>query len=229
VINRFGFNSGGLAPFVERLARRRGRPGIVGANVGKNRDAPDAAADYIACLAAIGTLADYVVVNVSSPNTPGLRALQAVDSLRGVLEAARAGAARGLREAGSARHVPLLVKIAPDLLDADVEAIADLALELGLEGVVAVNTTIAHNLGEGGLSGPPLLARGLETVSLLRRRLGDGPAIIGVGGITGPQDIRDYLKAGATLVQAYTAFIYEGPFWPARVQRQAGVLAASQR
>jgi hypothetical protein len=132
---------------------------------------------------------------------------------------AGADAGTGRVDSDSARRVPLLVKIAPDLADEDVDAIADLALDLGLDGVVAVNTTIRHALGEGGLSGPPLLARGLEVVARLRARLGTGPVIIGVGGISSPEDAGAYLAAGADLVQAYTAFIYEGPAFPGRVNR----------
>ena len=122
-------------------------------------------------------------------------------------------------EAVPERRVPLLVKIAPDLADEDVDAVADLVTELGLDGVVAVNTTIAHDLGPGGLSGPPELERGVDVVARLRVRLGDGPTIIGVGGISNPQDAQRYLAAGANLLQAYTALIYEGPFWASRVNK----------
>ncbi len=152
---------------------------------------------------------------MSSPNTPGLRDLQSVDALRPLLVATRA-AADEVTEPGS---VPLLVKIAPDLADDDVLAVADLVAELDLAGVVAVNTTIAHDLGEGGLSGPPLLERGLAVVALLRGRLGPGRTIIGVGGITTADDVRAYLAAGADLVQGYTGLIYRGPFWAAHLHR----------
>ena len=162
--------------------------------------------------------ADYLVVNVSSPNTPGLRSLQSVESLRPILSA--------VREAGDAaarRRIPLLVKIAPDLADEDIDAVADLVLELGLDGVVATNTTIAHDLGEGGLSGSPLLPRALEVVRRLRSRLGEEPTIIGVGGISSIMDAELMLEAGADLLQAYSAFIYNGPAWPGRINRALAV------
>ncbi|GAA3820098.1 quinone-dependent dihydroorotate dehydrogenase [Cellulomonas soli] len=222
--NRMGFNNAGSAVAAERLQRlratRAGRAAVVGVNIGKTKvTAPeDAPADYATSAGRLAPYADYLVVNVSSPNTPGLRDLQAVSSLRPILEATRAAADEATDRAGRPR-VPLLVKIAPDLSDEDVDAVADLALELGLEGVVAVNTTIAHDLGPGGVSGPPLLSRGLDVVARLRGRLGPEPVIIGVGGITTPSDAREYLAVGATLVQGYTAFIYQGPFWASRIAR----------
>ncbi|MGN8245334.1 quinone-dependent dihydroorotate dehydrogenase [Cellulomonas soli] len=222
--NRMGFNNAGSAVAAERLRRLRGtaagRAAVVGVNIGKTKATPaqDAPADYATSAGRLAPYADYLVVNVSSPNTPGLRDLQAVSSLRPILEATRAAADEATARAGRAR-VPLLVKIAPDLSDEDVDAVADLALELELDGVVAVNTTIAHDLGPGGVSGPPLLARGLDVVARLRSRLGPDPVIIGVGGITTPADAREYLAVGATLVQGYTAFIYQGPFWASRIAR----------
>ncbi|MDR3201594.1 MAG: quinone-dependent dihydroorotate dehydrogenase [Bifidobacteriaceae bacterium] len=223
--NRMGFNNQGAARVARRLARvrrtRAGRAGIVGVNIGKSKLTPPerAAADYRTSARLLAPHADYVVVNVSSPNTPGLRDLQAVPALRPILAAAREGADLG----SPGRRVPLLVKIAPDLADGEIDAIASLALELGLDGVVAVNTTVDHRLGEGGLSGPPLLARGLQVVAHLRERLGPDAVVIGVGGISSASDAAAYLAAGATLVQAYTAFIYEGPFWPARVNAGSGL------
>ncbi|MDR2722372.1 MAG: quinone-dependent dihydroorotate dehydrogenase [Cellulomonadaceae bacterium] len=219
--NRMGFNNDGahtVAANLRRLrASKRGRSIIVGVNIGKNKvtEAADAAADYAVCARVLAPYADYLVVNVSSPNTPGLRDLQSVESLQPILEAARAAA----DEATPGRHVPLLVKIAPDLADADVDAVADLVKDLGLDGMAAVNTTIGHDLGPGGLSGPPLLDRGLDVVARLRARLGDGPAIIGGGGVTTAADARAYLDAGATLVQGYTGFIYVGPLWPSRINK----------
>ena len=221
VRNRMGFNNEGAAVVAARLRRLRatswGRRAVIGVNIGKSKVTPveRAPEDYATSAAALAPFADYLVVNVSSPNTPGLRSLQAVEQLRPVLEAVRA-ASDGARPGP---HVPVLVKIAPDLSDDDVDAVADLVAELGLEGVVAVNTTIAHDLGEGGLSGPPLLARGLEVVRRLRERLPEGALVIGVGGITTAQDARAYREAGADLVQGYTGFIYEGPFWAARLNR----------
>ncbi|HEV6954039.1 MAG TPA: quinone-dependent dihydroorotate dehydrogenase [Promicromonospora sp.] len=226
VRNRMGFNNEGAAAAAERLRALRstaaGRAIVVGANIGKSKVTPaqDAPADYVTSARLLAPWADYLVVNVSSPNTPGLRDLQATESLRPILEAVRA-AADEATAAGTAdgRRVPLLVKIAPDLADEDVDAVADLVLELGLDGVVAVNTTIGHDRGPGGLSGPPLLGRGLEVVARLRERLGTGPVIIGVGGITRADDVRAYLRAGADLTQGYTSFVYEGPFWASDINR----------
>lgn len=223
--NRMGFNNQGSAAVARTLATLRstpaGRAAVVGVNIGKTKVTPveDAAVDYATSAERLAPYADYLVVNVSSPNTPGLRDLQSVESLRPVLEATRAAADRASAAAARPR-VPLLVKIAPDLADEDVDAVADLALELGLDGVVAVNTTIAHDLGPGGVSGPPLLDRGLAVVRRLRDRLGPDPVIIGVGGISTGADALAYREAGATLVQGYTGFIYRGPFWAARIARE---------
>jgi dihydroorotate dehydrogenase len=224
--NRMGFNNEGAAAVSARLRRLRATPSgrrlVVGVNIGKTKVTPadQAPGDYATSAGLLAPYADYLVVNVSSPNTPGLRDLQSVTSLRPILVAVREAA-----DAATASRVPLLVKIAPDLSDDDVDAVADLALELGLDGVVAVNTTIAHTLGAGGLSGPPVRTRGLEVVARLRNRLGAGPVIIGVGGISTGADARDYLAAGATLVQGYTGFVYGGPFWASRVNRALGVTA----
>lgn len=223
LVNRMGFNNHGARAAGARLRALRssaaGRRLVVGANIGKTKLVPadGAVADYVASAREVAPWADYLVVNVSSPNTPGLRDLQAVEHLRPILGAVAAAA-----DEAAGRHVPLLVKIAPDLSDDDVDAVADLAAQLGLAGVVAVNTTIAHPYGAGGLSGPPLHARGVEVVRRLRARLGDGPVIIGVGGISTAADARAYLAAGATILQAYTAFVYRGPFWAARLNRELG-------
>ncbi|GAA1992366.1 quinone-dependent dihydroorotate dehydrogenase [Isoptericola halotolerans] len=224
VRNRMGFNNDGALEMAERLRRLRssaaGRAAVVGVNIGKNKttSAEDAAVDYAMCARLLAPHADYLVVNVSSPNTPGLRDLQTTAELRPILAAARQAADEATSTAG-VRRTPLLVKIAPDLADADVDAVADLALELGLDGVVAVNTTIGHDRGPGGLSGPALLPRGLEVVGRLRARLGPDPVVIGVGGVTHADDVRAYLRAGADLVQGYTSFVYEGPLWPSRLNR----------
>jgi dihydroorotate dehydrogenase len=217
LVNRMGFNNAGAAAAAARLADRGGRPGIVGVNIGKTKTAPDAAADYRASAGALAVHADYLVINVSSPNTPGLRDLQAVGALREIVAAVR----EGLGE----HRVPLLVKIAPDLADEDVDAIADLALELELDGLIATNTTIKREglrdaaPAEGGLSGRPLKARSLEVLRRLHARVGDRLTLISVGGVESADDVVERLRAGATLVQAYTAFIYGGPLWPSRVQR----------
>jgi len=225
--NRMGFNNEGSADVAERLRRLRATPAgrrlVVGVNIGKTKVTPaeHAPVDYATSAARLAPYADYLVVNVSSPNTPGLRDLQSVEALRPILEATRVAADEATAKAGKPA-VPLLVKIAPDLSDEDVDAVAELAAELGLEGIVAVNTTIAHDLGPGGLSGPPVLARGLDVVARLRSRLGPDAVIIGVGGITTPADAREYVAVGATLVQGYTGLIYEGPFWPSRITRALG-------
>lgn len=233
VVNRMGFNNDGADAVAERLAararQRGGRPGpVLGVNIGKTKVVPEdeALADYTHSARRLAPYADYLVVNVSSPNTPGLRDLQAVEKLQPLLEGVR----RAADEASSARRVPLLVKIAPDLADGDVLAVADLALAVGLDGVIATNTTIARDglatpaadvaaIGAGGLSGVPLRDRALVVTRLLRERLGPEATIIGVGGITTADDARARLEAGATLLQGYTAFIYGGPLWPSRLVR----------
>src|SRR6266700_2000272 len=225
LVNRMGFNNAGAAAAAARLGRARGGP-VVGVNIGKTRAVPDAdaAADYAASARAVAAVADYVVVNVSSPNTPGLRDLQAADRLRPVLVAVRAA----LDAAVSGGRVPLLVKIAPDLADEDVDAVADLAIELGLDGIIATNTTVSRDglaspaaqvaaAGAGGLSGPPLRARALAVLTRLRARAGDRLVLIAAGGIETPDDAWERLRAGATLVQAYTGFVYGGPLWPRRM------------
>jgi dihydroorotate dehydrogenase len=226
LVNRMGFNNGGAAAAAARLRRRRGGP-VVGVNIGKTRAVPEAeaAADYAASARAVAGVADYVVVNVSSPNTPGLRDLQAADRLRPVLVAVRAAldAAQG-----GGRPVPLLVKIAPDLAADDIDAVADLAVELGLDGIIATNTTVARDglaspaaevaaAGAGGLSGPPLRTRSLAVLRRLHERAGGRLVLIAAGGIETPDDAWERLAAGATLVQAYTGFIYGGPLWPRRL------------
>lgn len=227
LVNRMGFNNPGAPAAAARLRRARGRGPIAGVNIGKTRAAPEseAAADYAASARAVAGVADYVVVNVSSPNTPGLRDLQAADRLRPVLAAVRSALDSS---APAGRRVPLLVKIAPDLADADVDAVADLALGLGLDGIVATNTTVSREglastaaevaaAGTGGLSGPPLRARSLAVLRRLRARAGDRLVLIAAGGIETPDDAWERLQAGATLVQAYTGFVYGGPLWPRRM------------
>jgi dihydroorotate dehydrogenase len=232
LINRMGFNNDGAQAAAQRLRALRERRGggarrpVVGVNIGKTKvvDPQDAPADYRASAERLAALADYVVVNVSSPNTPGLRDLQAVEQLEPIVTA--------VREAidASGRRVPLLVKIAPDLADEDVDAVADLALATGLDGIVATNTTIARDglradaaavaaAGAGGLSGAPLRERSLQVLRRLRARVGDRLVLVSVGGVETPEDAFERLRAGATLVQAYTAFVYGGPLWPRRMSR----------
>ncbi|WP_431955658.1 quinone-dependent dihydroorotate dehydrogenase [Nocardia lijiangensis] len=220
LINRMGFNNHGAARAAEQL-RARAATVPIGANIGKTKivEAADAAADYATSAALLGPLADFVVVNVSSPNTPGLRDLQAVESLRPLL-----------RTVLDTVQVPVLVKIAPDLSDEDVDAVADLALELGLAGIVATNTTIRRDglrtdaaevaaMGAGGLSGAPVADRSLEVLRRLYRRVGDRLVLISVGGIETPDQAFERILAGATLLQGFTGFIYGGPFWTRKIHR----------
>ena len=234
IVIRMGFNNHGAAAAAARLRRSRKRV-IVGVNIGKTRAVPEdeAVADYAASARAVAGVADYVVVNVSSPNTPGLRDLQATARLKPLLVAVRDALDTGALEA----RVPLLVKIAPDLADEDVDAIADLAVELGLDGIIATNTTISRSglvspeaevaaAGAGGLSGPPLRERSLVVLRRLRERAGDRLVLVAAGGIETADDAWERLAAGATLVQAYTGFVYGGPFWPRRIN--AGLAARAR-
>lgn len=234
LINRMGFNNEGSAAVAERLAARKAVfPTTVGVNIGKTKVVPEeeAVADYVTSTERLARHADYLVVNVSSPNTPGLRNLQAVDHLRPLLSAVREAADRTVTD----RRVPLLVKIAPDLADEDVDAVADLALELGLDGIIATNTTIARDgLGlrsdvalvkeTGGLSGAPLKERSLEVLRRLYARVGDRITLVGVGGVETAEDVWQRILAGATLVQGYSAFIYQGPLWCRTVHRDLAAL-----
>ncbi|MGW3401977.1 quinone-dependent dihydroorotate dehydrogenase [Streptomyces zhihengii] len=238
LINRMGFNNEGSAAVAERLAgRREVFRTTLGVNIGKTKVVPEeeAVADYVASTERLARHADYLVVNVSSPNTPGLRNLQATESLRPLLTAVREAADRTV----TGRRVPLLVKIAPDLADEDVDAVADLALELGLDGIIATNTTIAREgLGltsppdvvaeTGGLSGAPVKARSLKVLRRLYARVGDRITLVGVGGIADAEDAWQRILAGATLVQGYSAFVYEGPFYARAIHKGlAARLAAS--
>lgn len=227
LINRMGFNNSGAAAAAERLAGREGAQ-VVGVNVGKTKAVPEADApeDYARSVRHVAPHADYLVLNVSSPNTPGLRNLQAVERLRPLVAHVR----RTLAEACPGREVPMLVKIAPDLADADVDAVADLVVDLGLAGIVATNTTIAREglhsaanrveaCGEGGLSGAPLKSRATEVLRRLRARVGPRLVLIASGGIESAEDAWERIRAGATLVQVYTALVYEGPGLPRRLTR----------
>jgi len=243
LVNRMGFNNEGSAAVAARLAvrraRKRGRHDdtVVGVNIGKTKVVPEAEAiaDYVTSTERLARQADYFVVNVSSPNTPGLRDLQAVDRLRPLLTEVRATLDRV-----AAEHVPLLVKIAPDLADADVDAVADLALELGLDGIIATNTTIGREglrssraaveaAGAGGLSGAPLKQRSLEVLRRLHARTEGRLVLVGVGGIETGDDVWERILAGATLVQGYSGFIYRGPFWARGVHRQLAARLRASR
>ena len=216
LLNRMGFNNHGAGQLALRLARHR--PDVpIGVNIGKSKVTPpeEAAQDYASSARLLGPLAAYLVVNVSSPNTPGLRDLQAVESLRPILAAVLAETT-----------TPVLVKIAPDLSDSDVDAVADLALELGLAGIVATNTTISRSglrtpgvedLGPGGISGPPLAHRSLEVLRRLYARVGDRQVLIGVGGIENADDAWERITAGASLLQGYTGFVYGGGLWAKQI------------
>ena len=234
VINRMGFNNAGaaaVAPRLERATRRIDRP-VVGANIGKSRvvDVDAAIADYRESTRLLAPSADYLVVNVSSPNTPGLRGLQDIDRLAPLLEAVR-------DEAGG---VPVLVKIAPDLSDAEAREIAGLVVQLGLAGIVATNTTLSRSslrtppevvaaAGDGGLSGPPVGARSLELLRVLRDAVPPGMCIISVGGVETGDDVAARLAAGATLVQGYTGFLYRGPLWARQINTHLAGLRRAAR
>ena len=229
LINRMGFNSAGASAVAARLRRYRAEPADghvpVGVNIGKNRATPLAEAedDYLACFEALYGLADFVTMNISSPNTPGLADLQTRTAAR-ALTAALATARKRLTPAGS-QSKPLLVKVSPDLPGDDLEAAATAALEGGADGLVAVNTTLArpptlrgkHAAQAGGLSGAPLRTLALDAVRRLRRCVGDGPILIGVGGVTSAADMRAMRDAGADLVQVYTSLVYRGFGLPRRL------------
>lgn len=239
IVNRMGFNNNGAAAVADRLfeqrlgeatdrARHGGAGGsVIGVNIGKTKAVPgeEAVADYVASARELAGFADYLVINVSSPNTPGLRDLQAVEQLRPLL-----AEVRSTLDSEGQRTLPLLVKIAPDLADADIDAVADLALELGLDGIIATNTTIARDglrsapeqvseVGTGGLSGAPLRRRSLDVLRRLRARVGDRLVLVAVGGIETPRDAWERIRAGATLVQGYTGLVYGGPLWPRTMHR----------
>lgn len=223
LVNRMGFNNHGARSAARRLAAARRLPGrpVIGANIGKSRvvDVAEAIPDYVASTRALAGVCDYLVVNVSSPNTPGLRGLQEVDRLGPLLRAVQAAAA----------GTPLLVKISPDLSDEEIGRVVDLVVATGLDGVIATNTTTGREglttpaaevdaAGEGGLSGTPLADRSLEVLRLIRSRA-PRLCIISVGGVTDARDVAQRLTLGATLVQGYTAFLYVGPLWARGIAR----------
>lgn len=223
LINRMGFNNDGADVVAQRLKDLRTRGAklpIIGVNIGKSKitELKDAVADYQYSARLLAPFADYIAVNVSSPNTPGLRSLQAIDQLEPILVAVQAEAA----------GKPVLVKIAPDLADEDVVAVAELAVKLSLDGVIATNTTISRDhlktdsrtvesMGPGGLSGPGLQTRSIEILKLLRANLPSSIAIISVGGVFSSEDVAKRLELGAALVQGYTGFVYEGPLWARKI------------
>jgi dihydroorotate dehydrogenase len=216
LINRMGFNNAGHAALRARLARRAARGGIVGVNIGANRDSKDRVADYVAGVHAFADLASYLAVNVSSPNTPGLRDLQARASLAGLLAAVTEARAAATEKTG--RRVPILLKISPDLHDEELIDIADEVQTNGVDGLIVSNTTVSRDgLADpnrdaaGGLSGKPLFERSTRVLARMRQLVGPALPIIGVGGIDSADAALAKITAGATLIQIFTGMIYEGP------------------
>ena len=230
VINRLGFNNHGMEAVAARLARRgRAGPGVLGVNVGANKDAADRVRDYVTGIDRFAGLADYLTVNISSPNTPGLRALQsraALDDLLARVIAARDGAAAG------GPPTPLFLKIAPDLTDEDARDIADVALARAVDGLIVSNTTIArpdtltspHRGQAGGLSGRPLFKASTRVLADMYRLTDGRLPIVGVGGVSSGGDAYAKIRAGASLVQLYTALVYEGPGLVGRIKRELASL-----
>ena len=230
LINRMGFNNDGVDAVARRLKALRARGGtlpIIGVNIGKNKTTPqeNALDDYVACTTALTQYADYLVVNVSSPNTPGLRGLQERSFLEPILRAVR----------DHAEDTPVLVKIAPDLNDDAIAEVVDVVCDLGLAGIVATNTTISREslrtpldvvarMGEGGLSGAPLAARSVDVLRTIRHTLPREYCVISVGGVMSGDDAQRLLDNGATLIQAYTGFVYRGPFFARKVLEEMGGL-----
>jgi dihydroorotate dehydrogenase len=222
VINRMGFNNAGGAAALERLRARAGRPGIVGVNIGANKDSPDRIADYAVMAKMMAPFSDYLCVNVSSPNTPGLRALQDEGALAALLDAVIAARA----ESGCDVPPPIFLKVAPDLEPADIDAIARIATDKQLGALVVSNTTISrptlrsHHAGEvGGLSGAPLRALATQRMRDFRTATGGAIPLVGVGGIATAEHAWERIRAGASLVQLYSAMVYEGPGLGARIAR----------
>ncbi|UTW50807.1 quinone-dependent dihydroorotate dehydrogenase [bacterium SCSIO 12827] len=222
VINRMGFNNGGHDAMAARLSKFRAGSmglGIAGVNLGRNKDSSDEVQDYVLGVERLGAMASYLVVNVSSPNTPGLRTLQDRGPLTALLTAVKAA------RDGLANRPPLLVKIAPDLASADLEDIAAVAADVGIDGIIATNTTISRPAGLrdsqkgqiGGLSGAPLKAMAKSVISDLYQLVGRDIPLIGVGGIATGADAYARIRAGASLVQIYSALVFEGPYLAARI------------
>lgn len=226
LINRMGFNNGGVAAAVERLRARQNHRVIIGGNIGKNKETPnsDATEDYLKCFDALYAHVDYFVVNVSSPNTPNLRELQEKEPLTALLNQLMD------RNRTMVKPKPLLLKIAPDLSNSQLDDIIELIATTGIDGIIATNTTIereglqtpakvVEGIGAGGLSGAPVRDRSTEVIRYLHRQSGGRFPIIGVGGIDSPEAAIEKLEAGASLVQIYTGFVYEGPSLPSRINK----------
>ncbi|SJZ68341.1 quinone-dependent dihydroorotate dehydrogenase [Consotaella salsifontis] len=224
MINRFGFNNDGHADALERLQRRRRRAGIVGVNIGANKDADDRIQDYVDGVSLFESVADYLTVNISSPNTPGLRALQSGEDLHRLLEAVVA-ARDGFAAMAASAKKPLFVKVAPDLVPEQIAEIAEAALRHQIDGLIVSNTTLsrdgvaglAHSEETGGLSGRPLLARSTWALAAFRKALGPEMPLIGVGGVHDTESALLKIAAGADLVQLYTAMVYAGPGLPTAI------------
>lgn len=222
VINRLGFNNEGHAAALARLKARAAHGGIVGVNIGANKDSGDRIADYRTGVERFAGVSSYLTVNISSPNTPGLRSLQSRQSLADLL--ASVVEARNAQALANGKQVPVFLKIAPDLVEAEMDDIAAEVLDKGVDGVIVSNTTIArdgisgrHRSEAGGLSGRPLFARSTAVLARMRRRLGPDVAIIGVGGVDSAETAAEKIRAGADLVQLYTGMIYAGPAMPGRI------------
>jgi len=223
VINRLGFNNGGLEPYAARLAARA-RQGVVGANVGANKDAADRIGDYVTGLTRLWPLADYFTVNISSPNTPGLRDLQSGDALKDLL--GRIAETRRSLQAQEG-HRPVFLKVAPDLKRAQIEQVAEAAIAHGLDALIVGNTTLSrpahllspHAMETGGLSGAPLMDLSTRVLSQFREAARGRIALIGVGGIASGADAYVKIRAGASAVQLYTAMIYQGPGLVVQIKR----------
>lgn len=219
IINRMGFNNHGIDAGVRNVSRSKSRASVIGVNIGKNKATPNelAAQDYLACLRAAWPVADYIAVNLSSPNTPGLRALQEAESAAALLSSLKSEQENLSQETG--KRVPVALKVAPDLSDDEIKSLSKVFLDCGLECLIATNTTLSRepvqnhplHIEAGGLSGAPLTDRATEVIAAFHSHLGGSIPIIGVGGIMTGQDAVDKLKAGASLVQLYTGFIYKGP------------------
>ncbi|MCJ2182249.1 quinone-dependent dihydroorotate dehydrogenase [Novosphingobium sp. 1949] len=222
VINRLGFNNGGAAAALARLKARKDRPGVVGINIGANKDSSDRVADYAVMTRAMAPLATYLAVNISSPNTPGLRALQDESALIDLLDAVNAARAEVCPQGGP----PVFLKVAPDLEPTDIDAIARIAIERKLGALIVSNTTISRppltspNAGEtGGLSGAPLRDLALQRLRDFRTATGGALPLVGVGGIADAHDAWARIRAGASLVQLYSAMVYEGPFIARKINK----------
>jgi dihydroorotate dehydrogenase len=234
VINRMGFNNDGLAAVAARLDRLTDRPAPVGVNLGKNKDSEDAVADYAIGARRFATCADFLVVNVSSPNTPGLRMLQNIEPLRAILVAVRQARDEALAGRAAVPVPPLLLKIAPDLATDDVSAIVDLAQQQALDGLVVSNTTIsrpdglrsAHRGESGGLSGRPLFTMSTAVLRHAARASAGQLPLIGVGGVSSGADAYAKIRAGASLVQLYSALAFQGPGLIPRIKRELADLLA---